>query len=302
VYASAHEGKIPANRYRYQDGGHSEPTRFLVELGSHALAPDIDGDGVFTPGIDGDSGARILWGIRDSGFTWPRYHPDYMDSRSSADAPKFMHAEAVDSVIAEGSEELETAGYSYRLLPVGVLEEQFERLALTDAQRKRAFEKQVYWFKRVFGGDNGRSHKLLTPARPEIRRNAVGVKGVPSIERIRLAGSVLNLNDPGLFVGGRYTFVQGARYLPDVVFQVDGVLAKRKYLSSQLLLSYPIDAITSVMVGRALLTNSPKFAERQWDWVGAIEIRLGEMRFAAVTRSVGPISGVSKEFRLFRSF
>ncbi|MGW8179226.1 MAG: hypothetical protein ACWGQW_10770, partial [bacterium] len=63
VYSSAHEGRIPSNRY-YREARESQMnSHFLVELGSHASAPDANRDGVFTPGTDGRSGYKILWGV-----------------------------------------------------------------------------------------------------------------------------------------------------------------------------------------------------------------------------------------------
>ena len=39
----------------------------MVERGSHAMAPDVDGDGRFTPGVDSINALKAQWGIRDSG-------------------------------------------------------------------------------------------------------------------------------------------------------------------------------------------------------------------------------------------
>jgi len=299
VFASAHEGKIPANGYQYADGLHQGPTRFLVELGSHAMAPDIDEDGLFTPIADGDSGAKVLWGIRDSGMTWSRYQTSYMTPRSGGNAIVFSfdgHQEPLEDVRADQH-------FTYRLASVDSLSRRFDQLQMTDEQRKRAFENQVFWFNRAFGKDNGRSDTLLLPSRAEIGGESVGILGVSSSERLFLVGTVLNVDEPGFFAGGRYSFLTSSRFVPDLTLQMDGVLTRNNYyLSPQFLFSYPLDGFTRVMVGQSLVSDSVTFDRVQWGWMGAIEIRLGDMRISAVTRKAGPGRPSAKEFRLFYGF
>jgi hypothetical protein len=299
AYASAHEGKIPANRYEYRDATKVDSTHFLVELGSHALAPDINDDGLFVPGIDGDSGSKVLWGIRDTGYTWNRYKTSYMTPRTDGNAVVFSYAGAT----ARTEGDRNNRQFSYQLVPVDSLAEGFAHLELTEKQRKQAFENQVFWFPRVFGKDNGRSDKLLMPPPVESGGESIGVRGVSSGERHFLAGTVLNVDDPGLFAGGRYAFLTRSRYLPDLMLQVDGIVTRRdKYLSPQVMFSYPIDGFTKIMAGQSMVTDSLKFERVQWNWVGAIEVRLGDMRISAATRSVGPLRTSAKEFRLFYAF
>jgi hypothetical protein len=290
AYASAHEGKIPANRYKYQSARQAGPTRFLVELGSHALAPDIDEDGVFTPGTDGNSGSKMQWGIRDRGYTWPRYRKSYMTVRSTGNAIVFAHGK-------------DDTGFFYRLVPVDSITENFEELKLTDSQRKRVFENQTSWFTRVFGRDNGRSGKLVLPPRLRSGGEPFGIGGASSPERRFMVGTVLSVDEPGLFVGGRYSYLTPHIYLPDLLFQIDGIVTRHdKYLAPQFLLSYPFDGFTRIMAGKSLVTDSLKFGRRQWDTVGTIEVRLGDMRISATTRSTGQLRSTAKEFRLFYAF
>lgn len=299
AYASAHEGKIPANRYDYPDDSKQGPTRFLVELGSHAMAPDIDEDGLFVPGVDGDSGSKILWGIRDGGMTWSRYQTSYMTPRSDGNSIVFSY-EGHKGVPKDAAMDRH---YRYRLDSVDALSERFEQLSLTDEQREHAFETKVFWFNRVFGKDNGRSEKLLMPEPPKMGAESVGVRGVSSGERLFLVGTVLNMDEPGLFAGGRYSFVTSSRFLPDLTLQMDGIVTrKNQYLSPQFLLSYPLDGFTRILAGQALVTDSLTFDRRQWGWYGAIEIRLGDMRISAATRQAGPVLNSAKEFRLFYGF
>jgi hypothetical protein len=296
VFASAHEGKIPANRYKYDSAGHAGPTHFFVELGSHALAPDVIEDGVFVPGMDGNSGSKILWGVRDRGYTWPRYSQSYMNLRTDGNAVVFTRE--TDTLETDKGQR-----FSYRLLPVDSLMESFTNLNLTDSERKHAFENQTFWFKRLFGRDNGRSDQLLVPKQADGRSKTPGVRGVSSSERRFLAGTALNNDEPGMFVGGRYSFLMPSIWVPDLMFQVDGVVTKHnRYLSPQFLLGYPLDGFTRIMVGKSLVTDTLDFSRRQWDTQGTIEVRLGEMRISATTRSTGPLRTTAKEFRLFYSF
>jgi len=299
VYASSHEGKIPSNWYDYGDTPRDGPTHFLVELGSHALAPDINEDGLFTPGEDGDSGYKIQWGIRDVGYTWPRYRTSYMDPRSNGNAVVFSSQDATTGGAAPEDQQHLT----YELVSVDSLSGRFAQLELTEKQRKHTFENQVFWFPRMFGKDNGRSDKLLMPPPAKVGGDSIGVRGVSSSERHFLAGTVLNVGEPGFFAGGRYSFLTRSRYLPDLIMQVDGVVTREsKYLSPQVLLSYPIDGITKVMAGQSFVTDSLRFDQVQRDWVCAIEVRLGDMRISAATRSTGPLRTSAKEFRLFYAF
>ena len=74
IIANAHDGSIPPNRYTVaKEEALPLPLTILVERGSHAMAPDIDGDGRFTPAIDSTEVRKVQWGIRDSGSTWGWY-------------------------------------------------------------------------------------------------------------------------------------------------------------------------------------------------------------------------------------
>lgn len=290
VYTSSHEGTMPANRYRYGDGDAQKRGRFLVERGSHALAPDIDEDGVFTPGSDGDSGHKILWGIRDRGLIWNRYQRSFMDDR---------HTES-ERVFEYGGEAPGAGRLTYRLVPVERLAVAFKSLNLTSKQRKEIFEIDRHWFKRMFGGDNGSSKKLLVPPAREAASGSIGIGKFASTERGFLVGPSFKTDRQGVLLGARYSFLHGIRYLPDVVFEADGHLTTltRPYLSAEALLSYPIDGTVKVLFGRALVTDSLTFERRQWDWITGVEIRFGRMRVNLATRSWGPISQSSKEYSL----
>jgi len=74
IVANAHDGSIAPNQYHAKSGDAvAVPVHVMVERGSHAMAPDIDGDGRFTPGVDSDNVLKAQWGIRDTGSTWRWY-------------------------------------------------------------------------------------------------------------------------------------------------------------------------------------------------------------------------------------
>jgi hypothetical protein len=298
VFASSHEGKIPANRYKYSEPGHDGPTHFLVELGSHALAPDINEDGIFTTGTDGNSGSKLQWGIRDRGYTWPRYRASYMSPRQGNSVVFGEEHAAKSSEKAEDTGESQV--HSYRLESVDALAMNFDRLDLNGKDLKKSFETPTFWFPRIFGRDNGRSKALLVPAPPKTGGDSVGILGVSSSERFLILGTSLNTDEPGLLIGGRYAYLTRSLIVPDFILETDGIVTRDKnYLSPQFLLSYPFDSFTKIMFGKSLVTDSWSFSPRQWDTVGTIEVRLGNMRISASARSLGPVRAVTKEFRLY---
>lgn len=78
--------------------------------------------------------------------------------------------------------------------------------------------------------------------------------------------------DPSFFVGGRYTFLHGVKFLPDVMPDAEGVATTRGkgLVSASFLLTYPIDAIPKVFGGVGLVTD---FDRLQRDWIGELEWR-----------------------------
>ncbi len=300
VYASAHEGVVPANRYCHFEEHESDSIQFIVELGSHAAAADIDGNGLFTPGRDGDSGYKMLWGVRDKGIPWVRYSPSYMVPRSEQNSIIFSHAkyesprENVSEPVFRGHQ------FGYRLVPVEKLIDDFDKLELTAKQRKEAFETQVNWLMRAIGRSNGSSDKLLLPREPEEKSDSLNIQSFASTERGFMAGVTNLIEEPGAFLGARYSFLHGIKYLPDLMFEADGIVTTRGdgFLSMQALLSYPIDATTRLMGGYGFVTDSLRFDRRQWDWIGAIEARLGYIRIYGAMRTWGSVTRSAVDFRV----
>jgi hypothetical protein len=290
VDGSAHTGTMPANRHRFGPEESPTGTRFIIELGSHANAPDIDADGIFTAGIDGESGYKVLWGIRDRGITWARSRPKYMDARTGANAVTFEAATA-DGDAADR--------LTYRLVPVGDLTDAFSALDLSVDERNALFETQRNWFRRMFGGDNGSPDKLLVPPPRRPGEGGIGIEPLEKTQRGILVGTQLNLEQQGGLVGARYAYLFGRAYIPDVVFEADGILTRyQRHVETRAMVSYPLDGSTTLMFGKAVVVDALHPDRRQWDWVASVEFPVGHMRVSFASRSWGPLTKYSKEVRL----
>lgn len=304
IYVSAHEGGAPANRYDFTGGGsHNRHTHVLVELGSHAGGTDADRDGMFTPGVDGESGYKMLWGVRDKGYTWARYNPDYMEKRNDENRLLFCHpGGGIEG--DDGSERCPPDAFPYRLVPVDELHRQFEQLGLSRKERKQVFETDVALLKRFLGKSNGESERLVLPPASTDARKTVADGGFSATETGIQIGLTTLIWDPGLFFGGRYAFLHGSKIIPDVLVNAEAVLTSRgsTYLSTSVLASYPIDAITKVFGGVGLVTDSISFENRQMDWIGGLEFRLGGARISLAGRTMGPLTESAIDLRLFYFF
>jgi hypothetical protein len=301
IYVTAHEGKAPANRYDFPQGGDQNgKVHVLVELGSHAAGTDTDRDGMFTPGDDGESGYKILWGVRDRGYIWTRYNPDYMDQRNNGNAVLFCHG-AGDFEGDGGLDACPRDSFSYRLAPVDELYIHFDQLALSSQEKKQIFENKVSWVKRLFGKSNGNSDKLVLPPDTTPDQKTVAIGGFSSTERGLMVGGTTLISDPGLFVGGRYSFLHGVKFLPDLMLDAEGVVTTqgKGFFSAAALLSYPIDAITRVFGGIGLVSD---FESQQTDWIGGLEVRLGGTRISIAGRTMGSLTSSAMDFRLYYFF
>jgi len=300
VHTSAHEGSIPANKYQYDEINSAKRAHLLVERGSHAGAPDIDKDGWFTPGEDGDSGQKLIWGIRDRGLTWTPYSRSYADRRSEQGSIVFSSTQVDSSLDDDVGDDSPPRQFAYRLVPVEELTNEFAKLALTHEQRKEIFESEVHWFRKALGRSNGQSGKLLVPPSREGGGEFAGLSDFSSTERGFLLGGTNLIEESGAFLGARYSFLHGIKYLPDLVFEADGIVTYKGkgYLATEFLLSYPIDATLRFLGGASFVTEATSFRQHQWDWLAALEMRLGHIRIYAATRSWGPVTRSTLDFRL----
>jgi len=299
ILASAHEGTAPANRYQFSAQDPRGAPHVLIELGSHAAAPDANQDGMYTPGTDGDSGYKILWGTRDEGKLWSRYSPTYMEPRDGAGIVLFCNG--VPSPAGEEPEAGSANGcLQYRLVHVDEIHDQFEQLGFSEQELEQAFETKLRWVDRLSGKSNGGSDKLVIPPSFNPDSRPQGVEDFSRTEQGFMLGGTSLTGELGGFLGGRYTFMNGSKYFPDLMLQADGILTVegKGYLSLSTLLTYPIDAITRVFGGAGLVTDTIDFRNRQWDWIAGLEVRVGHLRFSAAGRSTGPVVDFGLDLRV----
>ena len=178
-----------------------------------------------------------VWKSLNRGITWTRYQPGYMDARTVGNSIVFSYAGAAP----------EPGGYGYRLVPVERLQTSFDDLLLTKSDRQSIFENDRHWFRRMFGGNNGNSGKLLVPPARSDDRNSIGIDRYVSTERGFMAGVQVNLEQQGGFVGARYAYLLGGKYVPDVILQADAIFVGQTYLSSQAMVAYPFDGATTII-------------------------------------------------------
>ncbi len=304
VISSAHGDHIPDHSYRASsDAKFSSPLRFLVELGAHASSLDVDGDGVFTPGIDSESRYKLIWGIRDRGLTWAGHDVSYMDSREAETAIVLQPVGQSDGGSSNGSSSHSNT-LTYRLVAVRELESELGHLEPDGKALREVYQEQIAWPRRFFGRSNGNADKLLLPPPESSLVGSVEGERFSSTERGFTAGVTTLEAHPSLFVGGRYAFFNRSKLLPDLILSAEMIhcVESEKYFSSSVLGSYPIDAATKVVFGRGLVVEAAERQRRQWDWIAGLEIKLGAMRLHSAYRTIGNVTDSAFDLRLFYLF
>ncbi len=94
IVANAHDGRVPNNVTPAGAGIAGRPL-VLVELGSHSLSPDVDGDGRTVSRLDIEP-RRITWGLRDTGRIWAWTSPDDAEAREPGASTTLTPADAAD--------------------------------------------------------------------------------------------------------------------------------------------------------------------------------------------------------------
>jgi hypothetical protein len=153
VVANAHDGSIPPNQYTVPAGRTlAAPVMVNVELGSHAMAPDINRDGRFTPNVDHTAVSKVRWGIRDHGNTWRWYLERFMDARDVS---------AVRLCGPAPAPALDPPGCSrYALYPAEDLQQWFQAAGLTESDFHEVVGRTSWWA-RTFG--DVRVERLVAP-------------------------------------------------------------------------------------------------------------------------------------------
>jgi hypothetical protein len=279
VYPSAHGNGMPDN-VRHATGALdlAVPVRLLVELGSHAMAVDANGDGLFTPRLDADGPHKFTWGIRDHGAPWAWYRTIDMDARGG------------DAVVLPGS--------AYRLAPVVEMAAAFDEVV-----RSASFVEgsgRSGWAARWYG----EAHPDALLAVPPPARNpdaAFGARAAARQERGFTVGASFALSQASIFAGGRWLFATPS-LLPDVMVDAEGVVTHdgRVFSVVDLLATYRIDFATRLFVGGGPMVRwwSVTRQEVEWDWVAGVEFHFGRVRVSAAWRQIGALNGTGHEARV----
>jgi hypothetical protein len=292
--------KIISSAHRTNNVHNIKPTdapigrlRFLVELGSHASALDLDGDGRFTPSVEGRSSSKLVWGVRDRGNIWARYSSSFSSPRTDSEAI-LLYPEGAAPVLPFPRRQAVYGLRNVRELETSLPEWQ-DRLPKTPRT----------WILRPFGKPNGGSLSLALPSKHEdFGKPERAQHNRTAVERGFFVGYTPILYDYTLFAGGRYTHPLPSRYLPDAVFDGYALVCGdgNDYYEVQMVGGYPLDAISTVFAGCAILGDSADFDDRQLNWVAGLEVRLGRFRFRPSFRGTGPVSSAWLDFRLMWFF
>lgn len=266
VVANAHDGSIPPNQYTARNGTSvALPVNVLVERGSHAMAPDLDNDGRFTPGIDSTDTRKLQWGIRDHGSTWGWYRRSYMDGRNES-------AVRLCGPTPEGGTP-RTDCSPYALYQANELQRWFQDLQLSTADR-HAVVGRTSWLVRTFGDIH--VEELMVPKDPANGRvlDKMLHRRVSS-ESGFAAGFTTVDHSPAIVVGRRDFWEIASRRSPDVLTEIVGLLPSRgpALLETTVWGSYSLDAITNLMVGVGWFSEAKSLSP-----ILGTEVRIGRFR------------------------
>ena len=274
ILGSAHDDRVPINRYESPPAAPvTLPIQMLVERGSHAMAPDIDGNGRYSPQQDATHTGTFVWGIRDRGTTWARYRADYMDARGP-------------SAVRLCGPGRDGAGcLAYRLLPADDLNDRVAALDLSSEARARLFGHSNRLLQ-LFGGID--ATRLLSPATHDESSDPRRM-----IERSTLRESGFTFGFSNIFspmtplVGVRRAFGNGRNWLPNVLLSGSLLLTSdgRDLYEGEAMVYYRVDAMSKLMVGRGVMAESPDFGNnRRVNWLAGAEFEVGGWRVRVVQR------------------
>jgi len=292
IVAGVHDGRVPNHVTPINAGARlAERPLLLVELGSHSLAPDVDGDGNVRTNFDIEP-RRITWGLHDTGRIWAWRSPDDAQRRDARASTTLIPAGAPG---AEGDR-------TYELAPMTSVDAAFRSLALAPAQEESAFRGQVNPFKRLFGKNDGGSPALRRPSSSDDHGNAGRLMN-DSVERQRglSVGFTNTFDSYTVMLGGRLPLATPRRPWPaltadvGVVFPSDGPV-----LDAELLASYEIDTQVDLFGGAAWLADGS--GEHQTDWLFGLQLQLGRIRFRGAYRSRGTLNNDQADFRIQYDF
>ncbi len=287
IYPSDHGHDVPDNVWRARADEHvPRPLHVIVELGSHAMAADINENGRFDPDIDMNVPAKFVWGIRDHGATWAEFKPGYMTPR-----------EGVELVGPGGRDEddLTAAPFTYGLAPVSRLTDGIALIARLAGEKGFG---HASWTVRLFGETDPRTVVRVPKPGTDPARGS-GDAAAAAYEHGFSVG-VSNLHGVVSFFGGGRWLVLGPQRLPDLL--VDGQAAVnnegRMFYVVDSFASYRIDYISRLLVGVGTIGDMRRAAEPRLDLLTGAEFRLGHLRVRPLARRKQPLRRTWADLRI----
>ena len=299
VWASAHMGAIPNNQYEWRETLAPARVSLLVELGSHALAPDANHDRRFNPDDDATGSKTFVWGIRDHGETWERFSAGYQDERGAETAVRLRPA-------VGGDDAPSCDGFArcaaYRLWPVTeVPDEDIDPPALTVDTAALALDSAALygsrgWAHTMFGEVDAR--QLVTPsAHPEGDNPELMDGRLPRSERGLAVGFTPILSKFTGFVSGRYSVGASRGRLPMATFNATLLYPGRTIGEVDASLSFPVDVIMKVLVGYQARADFATWERERQSPHAGIEFRIGRWRYRLLGRNAR--SQTSVDFKMY---
>lgn len=275
IVANAHGGVVAANRVNVPAAREmSIPPDVIVELGSHAMAPDLNGDGLFTLGVDHSRQNGFVWGIRDHGEMWSQYRTSYMDRRDPLTAVKLCPQEKADDPATPAP-----GCMPYALASSDDLQDWFENLRLTARQRARIVGTTSPTM-RMFG--DVKTEQLMVPSDPpDGSMLKTMLLRASHSERGFLAGVMTAVHSTGPFVGGRIALPVNVPGMPDLLAEAIAMtpMNQKPRAEATLLGFYRADAVVKVVGGVGVFTGP----RRGMDAIGGVEFRAGRLRVRPTT-------------------
>jgi hypothetical protein len=265
VVANAHDRSIPPNEYTARDSESiALPVSVLVERGSHAMAPDLNNDGLFTPGIDSSDILKLQWGIRDHGSTWRWYRESFMDRRNASSV-------RLCGPIAARDPQADCPGYT--LYPADDLQRQFQELQLSMEERHEMVGRTP-WLVRTFG--DIRVEELMVPPDPANGRMLDRMLSRRARAETGFLAGFTTVDHAPTFVAGRRDFWEvRSRHAPDILTEAVALVpsGRQTLFEATVWGSYSLDAITNVLIGYGWFSENGSASPT----IGA-EVRIGRFR------------------------
>lgn len=277
IIASAHDGAIPANEYDVPASQEPAlPIEILVEHGSHAMAADVNRDGLFTPEADSSTPQHggFVWGIRDHGETWSAYRSSYMDRREPQTAIRLCAG------VTAKLESVDESCSPYELASADDLQRWFEGLKLTRAERGRIIGHTATAV-RLFGDAN--IEDLMVPSDgPDGGMLARMLQRGSDSERGVFAGIIPAVRDPAVVVGGRFALPTALPVIREVMAEASAIAPVGEKLRGDvsLLGFYRADAVLKLLGGVGWFSQDGG----RVDGVAGFELRLGRLRVRPTLR------------------